>query len=581
MSSLIFPSLPGVKINVRRRPVFATKVQTTASGRELRATWQSAPRTRYGLSFEFLRSASAHNEFQRMANFIARHAGQYDSFLFSDPEDNAVTNHGFGVGNNATTAFQLQRTLGVTVQDVLGSWPQYTKPRKNMVLRSQEFDHASWTKGGAGTATAASVVANFGEAPDGTITADLVKLRLNGGTSVADYSIVTQSVGVVIGRQYVASVWLRTTDGTSKIIALEAVGGSGGNITVTPTWQRFSSPWTATLATGALVFLIHGSRGNADSVNLLAWGAQYEEGVLATRYIATTTAAVTAAPAYWPAIGDGFEPVYDPAPGAQLFLADAIGARTLSPAPRTNNLLRSEELGTSPWSTSNCSMETNETTAPDGTETADKIVEDSATAEHRIGQDFTVGSNQSVVYSCYLKAGERTKGYLFIADKAGGYPGVRYNLVTGVVETQNGGALGTIESIGGGWYRCIMSASSGSGAVQTRVRIATVNAAGAVTYAGDGISGIYAWGAQIEYPAIGIAATSYIKTTSAAVTVTDYTLGANGTVTLGVAPAAGASLSWTGSYYRRVRLASDEIEAERVVNQIWETKTVELISVKP
>ena len=46
------------------------------------------------------------------------------------------------------------------------------------------------------------------------------------------------------------------------------------------------------------------------------------------------------------------------------------------------------------------------------------------------------------------------------------------------------------------------------------------------------------------------------------------------------APAAGKVLTWSGSFYRRVRLTSDEHEAERIVYQIWETKSLELISVK-
>ena len=39
--------------------------------------------------------------------------GQYDSFLFASPADNAVTAENFGMGNGSTVAFQLTRAYGV------------------------------------------------------------------------------------------------------------------------------------------------------------------------------------------------------------------------------------------------------------------------------------------------------------------------------------------------------------------------------------------------------------------------------------------------------------------------------------
>lgn len=112
MSSLLFPSsLPGLDATISREPYSDTSIQTTQSGRELRSTWWTYPRYRYKLTFSFLRSAAAYLEFQKVFGFVARHAGQFDSFLFQDPEDNAVTAHPFGVGTGSLTAYQLQRTL--------------------------------------------------------------------------------------------------------------------------------------------------------------------------------------------------------------------------------------------------------------------------------------------------------------------------------------------------------------------------------------------------------------------------------------------------------------------------------------
>lgn len=60
----------------------------------------------------------------------------------------------------------------------------------------------------------------------------------------------------------------------------------------------------------------------------------------------------------------------------------------------------------------------------------------------------------------------------------------------------------------------------------------------------------------------------------------DYTLPGNGTVTFSVAPAASAILTWTGSYYRRVRFDQTSLPTGRIVTAMWSAK-VSLISVKP
>jgi len=583
MSNLIFPALPGVKMGVKRTPIHSTKVQTSGSGREARASWQAAPRYKYGLQFEFARSTSAYGEFQRLANFLSRHAGQYDTFLFQDPEDAAVIDHGCGVGNGVATAFQLQRTLGVTVQDALGTWPQYTKPRTNFMLRSQEFDNAAWSKTQGGTGSVAVVTPNYGEAPDGTITADLVQFRLNGGTTSSDTSNIGQSKTTRVGVSYASSVWLKTADGSTKLAVLEPGSGvASSTITVNGTWQRFTAPWAAFSTFGSLLVRLRGGTvQTSDSADLLAWGAQYEEGVVATKYIPTTSAALTQSPAFWPAIGDGFEPVYDPAPGLQLLLTDWQGLRALLPYSRTNLAIRSEEIDSASWTKSNATVTPNATTAPDGTPSVvDKLVENGATAEHYASVPIAAADNATIVQSCWAKAAERTSIHFAFVTKAGAFPGARFNLTTGTVAATFNGATASIVAYPDGWYRCTISASIGSGGTSPASR-AYVSNGSATNYAGDGTSGVYVWGMHAEVSLVGAVATPYIKTLGSTVTFTDYAVGSNSVVTLAVPPLAGAALSWTGSFYRRVRCNSDAVESERIFDRIWQTSSLELLSWKP
>lgn len=112
MSNVIFPELPGLKIEVDKSPRFSTKVQRAVSGKELRASFSSSPIWSFGLSYEFLRSDNAHRELQTLAGFFLSRRGSWDSFLYFDPDDHEITNEQIGIGDGVTRAFQLARTFG-------------------------------------------------------------------------------------------------------------------------------------------------------------------------------------------------------------------------------------------------------------------------------------------------------------------------------------------------------------------------------------------------------------------------------------------------------------------------------------
>jgi len=87
MPTPTFPTFPGLRIEVHRRPVFSTGIQVSASGKELRASWWSTPRYEYDLTFEILREDSSFTEVSTLLAFIAARLGAYDSFNFTDPYD--------------------------------------------------------------------------------------------------------------------------------------------------------------------------------------------------------------------------------------------------------------------------------------------------------------------------------------------------------------------------------------------------------------------------------------------------------------------------------------------------------------
>ena len=183
---------------------------------------------------------------------------------------------------------------------------------------------------------------------------------------------------------------------------------------------------------------------------------------------------------------------HDPVTGESLGL--------LVEEQRTNLLLRSEEFSTT-WVRFNVNASSNAILAPDGTLTADKLTENDADNFHRIRQGITSGVTG--VFSVFLKAAERTRVNLGTSD---------INLIAGFDLSAGSVVSGTgsIEPFGDGWYRCSISAT-----FTTSGPFLLLRNSSSEFYTGDGTSGIYLWGAQLE---AGAFPTSYIPTTTAAAT---------------------------------------------------------------
>jgi len=112
MSDAVFPVLPGLAFDVVKTPNFSTTVQRSRSGRELRRSNWSSPIMRFSLNYEFLRDETVFDELKALAGFYMQRQGSFDSFLFFDPDDNAVVNQQFGVGDSVTTQYYFKRDFG-------------------------------------------------------------------------------------------------------------------------------------------------------------------------------------------------------------------------------------------------------------------------------------------------------------------------------------------------------------------------------------------------------------------------------------------------------------------------------------
>ena len=130
MSNAVFPVLPGLKWGVVRHPSFSTTKKKAVNGREYRAANMIYPEYVYKLSYEFLRDLrSGVDELRTLEGFFLQRYGSFDSFLWTDPDDNSATAQQIGTGDGTTTAFQLVRSWGgftMPVYDVNGA-PQIYK----------------------------------------------------------------------------------------------------------------------------------------------------------------------------------------------------------------------------------------------------------------------------------------------------------------------------------------------------------------------------------------------------------------------------------------------------------------------
>jgi len=296
MSNLVFPDLVGVKVDLEREPIYRTQIKEAFSGKEQRRSAWSAPRYRYRMNFEFLRSAATLMELQKLVGFFARHAGAWDSFLFTDPEDCAVSAHPFGVGNATTVAFQLQRSL-VPSADLPSAatrayWPAFgdgyepvwdLNATYNLLSYSEELNNAAWLKN-----TGVTINANADTDPLGGSTAD--QIVYSGAGAAGDWRIWHDIDTPTAGTKRAGSIYLRSTSPlTLRLCIFDPVGYVTCNIT--SSWQRFELPVTAS-GTSGNALAIYSPPGVNSSFTVSAWGGQMEPGSVATDYMPTPSPAI-------------------------------------------------------------------------------------------------------------------------------------------------------------------------------------------------------------------------------------------------------------------------------------------------
>jgi hypothetical protein len=319
-----------------------------------------------------------------------------------------------------------------------------------------------------------SQTSNYGISPDGTQNASRLVSSIVGGI----YSDYNRYVEIIIGNTYTYSIWIKSLAGTPTIKYF-INGSTRPSATLTTDWVRYTYTFTATINNCYPSIFIQSP--SSSSYDILTYGAQLEQGSTATEYFPTTTRLNI----------------------PRIDYTNGSCPSILVEPQRTNLILRSQEIGTSPWAFGGIldSVTPNTIISPDGTQNADTFV-CGYSGYSSVYQSATTTSGILYTFSVFAKKGNQNKLSIELRG-TGTTPNIVFDLNNGTILSGSGG---TIENYGNGWYRCTLTKLSNSTSTLIIIgRDTTGNI-------GDTFS---LYGAQLE---AGSYATSYIPTVATSVT---------------------------------------------------------------
>jgi len=206
--------------------------------------------------------------------------------------------------------------------------------------------------------------------------------------------------------------------------------------------------------------------------------------------------------------------------GIDDFFFESFTAGQMHPiqtVDRKNLVLQSETWDNASWTKNASTVEPNQIASPldSSAFTADLLKEDNANAEHWVrSNNISASLGQTFTMSFYAKAKERTFIKANFLNSGVVSYNVWINLSNGAITSKNANLTVTTELIGSGFYRITLTAQAAATTLNLLVALATGDANN--SYAGDGSSGVYVFGAQIEQDNF---VSNYIRTVGSTVTV--------------------------------------------------------------
>lgn len=377
--------------------------------------------------------------------------------------------------------------------------------RENILLRSETFDNAAWSKTNVNTPT---VVAASTLTPPYSATTSVYNVAAN----TSGYARLTQTVSSLVDSRmwYTLSVYVKPNSSNFGTLSLEIASSSttpdasfnlnNRSATVYTTgvvtaveavnngWYRYSI--SKLLSASALVTAVGLGASAVNADNIYVSAAQLERYQSPRPYIATTSAA-------------GYAPrwIYD---------------QTSTVIDYENLSKYSQEFDDASWTSSGGTVGidfvtavnrdaygnvTTGITAPNNDSNAYQIAASTANSKHKLYKTSDYGTHYGyATMSIFAKkvTGSSINEITLQDNTSNGFS--VFNLATGTVTSGalSGGVGGVIQNAGNGWYRCsrtYLSAAAPGG----NIGLTSADPDG-TTYAGTGLAAnsVYVWGFQIE-----------------------------------------------------------------------------------
>ena len=195
-----------------------------------------------------------------------------------------------------------------------------------------------------------------------------------------------------------------------------------------------------------------------------------------------------------------------------------------------NLFQRSDELDNAYWTKSNATVSANSDQSPFGTTTADRLVEDGTTSQHRLTRAITVTSDaQDVCIAIAARAQGRNFIVIGVTEGTGATSAETFfNLATGATGSGSTGGNWSnrrsfITPLGNSWYMCHLVVRKTNAATALTAYFMLGSADGTSSYAGDSSSAVRLSRATFAPSSVP---TRLVQTTSASTTGTAQTGGA-------------------------------------------------------